>query len=504
MFPRFSMPTFAHLPLGRPIPDRPHAVSCSIPTMRDVIGYEEKDPATTQHLTSGYPRFLLHRFNQELAACIRDELNLGETQVWLTCSAAMARSLTAELGGAARRFTHEGIHGVAHAADAALTTQARRYLQNVGGFLGSREAEDQLARRGRRSVATETLAPLDTAADVVRSVLVDAHAGAAAADILLAPSGMNAFHGAWRTLADLQAERGRTVWIQLGWLYLDTIAQLKRFAPSPADYISLTDVNDLAGLQRVIAAAGDRLAGLVTEVPTNPLVHTADIARVAGMIQGAGGRVLLDPTLVSPFNIRLLEHSDVVVNSLTKYAANEGDVIAGSVIINPSGADATVLRERIAARLDPIYPRDLRRLAAQIPHYETTVQRTNETALQVVEYLHHHPAVERVWWSLQPATAENFAKIARRPGNIGSMISFTVKGPVAPVYDRLPLPKGPSFGMTTTLICPFIYLAHYDLVTSETGRAELAAAGIPPDLLRLSVGTEPTDEIIAALAAGLD
>ena len=54
--------------------------------------------------------------------------------------------------------------------------------------------------------------------------------------------------------------------------------------------------------------------------------------------------------------------------------------------------------------------------------------------------------------------------------------------------------------MTTTLICPFIYLAHYNLVTSAAGRTQLAAAGIDPDLLRLSVGTEPAEDIIAALA----
>lgn len=498
------MSTFAHLPLGQPIPNRPHAVSCSIPTMRDVIGYEEKDPATLEHLNSGYPRFVLHRFNAQLAACIREELGITEASMWLTCSATMAQSLALELGAGARVIAQQGVHGVLHAADSTIAAQAKSYLQNVGGFLSSREAEDQLAKRGRVTVAAEELAPLDNAADIVRSVLVEAHAGSRAEDILLAPSGMNAFHGAWRSLADLQAERGRTVWIQLGWLYLDTIAQLKRFAPSPADYINLTDVNDFAGLERVITEAGDRLAGLVTEVPTNPLVHTADIAQVAQRVHGAGGRVLLDPTLVSPFNIRLLEHSDIVVNSLTKYAANEGDVIAGSVIINPHGTDSTELRKRIASRLDPIYPRDLQRLAAQIPQYEATVQRTNETALTVVDYLRAHPRVERVWWSLQPDTADNFNKIARRPGNIGSMVSFTVKGPLAEVYDRLPLPKGPSFGMKHTLICPFIYLAHYDLVTSKSGRAQLAAAGIPIDLLRLSVGTESATDIIAALATGLD
>jgi cystathionine beta-lyase/cystathionine gamma-synthase len=83
------------------------------------------------------------------------------------------------------------------------------------------------------------------------------------------------------------------------------------------------------------------------------------------------------------------------------------------------------------------------------------------------------------------------------------MISFTLRGRLDAFYDRLRLPKGPSFGMRTTLICPFMYLAHYDLVTTEKGREELRSNGLDPDLLRLCVGTEPADEIIGALDEAL-
>jgi cystathionine gamma-synthase len=58
--------------------------------------------------------------------------------------------------------------------------------------------------------------------------------------------------------------------------------------------------------------------------------------------------------------------------------------------------------------------------------------------------------------------------------------------------------------MRTTLICPFLYLAHYDLVTTPTGRAELTAAGLDPDLLRLCCGTEPAADIIGSLREALD
>ena len=73
---------------------------------------------------------------------------------------------------------------------------------------------------------------------------------------------------------------------------------------------------------------------------------------------------------------------------------------------------------------------------------------------------------------------------------------------MAPFYDALPLAKGPSFGMRTTLICPFVYLAHYDLISTADGREILAGAELSPDLLRLSVGSEPPEAIIAALEVG--
>ncbi|GAB5560162.1 MAG: aminotransferase class I/II-fold pyridoxal phosphate-dependent enzyme [Synoicihabitans sp.] len=473
--------------------------------MQDVVGYEEKHAETLAQIESGYPRFVSHRFNQQLTEIIATELGLDERHLWLTCSESMAGLLQKQIGATAESVVRGSIHGVSLPKNPEINKTAKTFLQNVGGFLSSREAEDELAARGICVPAEETLATDDDAARAaIREVLVDAHAGSTTDDILLAPSGMNAFHAAWRTSADLQATRGRTVWIQLGWLYLDTIAQLRRFTASPSDYINLTDVTDMDAIRAAIHEAGDRLAGLVTEVPTNPLVQTADIETLAEWVHAAGGHMVLDPTLVSPFNIRILDHADVVVNSLTKYAANEGDVLAGSVVINPEGADAVHLREEISRRLDPIYSRDLRRLAAQIPAYKATVRRTNDTAREVVNYLENHPAVREVFWSLQASTRANFAKIARESGNIGSMISFTVNRPLAEVYDDMPLPKGPSFGMANTLICPFIYLAHYDLIQTEAGRAELSAAGIDPELLRLSVGIEPAEEIIAALAVALD
>jgi cystathionine gamma-synthase len=315
---------------------------------------------------------------------------------------------------------------------------------------------------------------------------------------------MNAGYAAFRAVSDLQARRGRTGWIQLGWLYLDTIAILRKFTASPADYVHLPDVMDLGALRRLLEESGGRFAGVFTEAPTNPLIQTPDVAALGALCRRHGVHLVIDPSVASVFSVNCLPHADLVVNSLTKYTGSDGDVIAGLLAINPAGSDADALRSAAASHLEPVYGRDLARLAAQISDTETVLARIEASTAEVAAFLTAHPRVRDVYWALQPGSQAGFRALARHPAATGGMISFTVRGPMEPVYDRLRLPKGPSFGMKTTLICPFLYLAHYDLVTTVAGRTELLANGLEPDLLRLCVGIEPVGDLIAALAEALD
>ena len=505
------MSVFHHLPLGQRIPDRPHAVSCSLPTLRDLIGYEEKDPVITRQMTLGYPRFVLHPCLRELTDLLARRHRLAGRTLWLTSSERSAAQLAAHLAaGAAGRgaviapFAEDRLHGVTHPDNPELAAAAKMYLQHTGMFLSSRAAEDALVQRGARpAAAPEALFAGDALAEI-RRVLRRALPGAGDADLLPAGTGMNAIHAAFRAVSALQAARGRTIWVQLGWLYRDTIALLQRFTPDPArDYVHLPDVFDLGALERLGAERGDRIAGIFIETPTNPLIQTPDVPAIAALARRTGAMLVLDPSIVSPFCVDVLGHGDVLVNSLTKFAASDGDVIAGLVAVNPAGPDAAVLRGRIAQELEPVYPRDLARLAAQIGDWEPLVARLNAATPRIAAFLESHPKVKRVYWPLAPESRANYRRIARAPDAVGGMLSFTLKTPLAPFYDAVRLPKGPSFGMKNSLISPFIYIAHYDLVTSAAGRAELAASGIDPELIRFSIGAEPVDDIIATLAEAL-
>ena len=498
------MPVFSPLPLGRRIPDSPHAVSCSLPTLRDVRGYEEKNPETLGHLTSGYPRFVVHPFARQLADHLAGTIPaLAGRTLWLTASKRVAAQLLAHLGPGGEPFEQDGLHGVSHPVAAGMSARARTLLQNLGGFISSREAEDHLVRLGRLTSAAPEATFAGNAALEVESGLRRALPTAGAGDLLLANSGMNAIYTAFRASAEIQAPRGRTVWLQLGWLYLDTIAILKQFTASPSDYVYVRDPLDWEGIERIFARHGQRIAGVVAELPTNPLIQTPDVPALAALCRRHGAHLLLDPSVASIFCLDVLPWADVVMASLTKYTASEGDVIAGLSAINPAGPDAAELRQRIAATIEPPYPRDLARLASQIGATGAVIARINANTAQVASFLEQHPKVRQVHWALQPGSRENYLRIARAPDAPGGMITFTLRTPMEPFYDRLRLPKGPSFGMTTTLICPFMYLAHYDLVTTPAGLAELSASRIDPDLLRLCCGTEPVGEIIGALAEAL-
>ncbi len=503
------MQEFTPIPLGTAIPDSPHAVSCSLPTMAAVRGYEEKDPAVVARLTTGYPRFVIHPFARRLAAVLSERAQVRGRKLWLASSERMAAGLLAHLraagpqGKGAAPFKGEGVHGVTHPESAELALRAKLYLQNIGGFISSREAEDRLAAIGAGPVphAEETVAG-DAAAQVL-GCLRPMFAGTGEGDLMLANSGMNAVHAAFRAVNLVQARRGRTAWVQLGWLYLDTIAILRKFTASRGDYIHVPDVMDLAGLGRLFAERGATIAGVMAEVPTNPLVQTPDVAALSELCRRHSVTLVLDPSLASAFSVDCLPHADLVVTSLTKYTGNEGDVIAGLVAVNPAGPDAKALRRGVAAEVEAPYPRDLARLASQIRNTRAVLDRIEENTPKVAAFLSAHPRVASTHWALEARSRDNYLRISRSPSSTGGMISFTLRGKLEPFYDALRLPKGPSFGMRTTLICPFMYLAHYDMVTTPAGRAELTANGLNPDLLRLCVGIEPVDDIIAALGEAL-
>jgi cystathionine gamma-synthase len=245
---------------------------------------------------------------------------------------------------------------------------------------------------------------------------------------------------------------------------------------------------------------GTDLAGVVVECPTNPLIQVADLRQIAAAVRGVGGVLMVDPTIASIYNVAVLPHADLLVTSLTKYAACRGDVMIGAVALNPDSPFYGDLVLRCSAHHQPPYARDLAQLAEEMREATTVRDRVNANTKQIAAYLKAHSAVKAVHYA---GDATHFPTVAKAADSAGSVVSIELNGPMPEIFDALPMLKGPSFGTHFSLICPFMYLAHYDLVSQPEGRAFLRSVGIEPDLLRLSVGTEPVGAIIECLERAL-
>ncbi len=469
--------------------------------MADVIGYEEKEPRVLKSFEAGYPRFFRNPLLAELAQRLAAEGCMGPEDPLLPTEAA-ALDLCSFLGlGMDCAAPVQDLWTIRLPDSAHVRQECRAFLQHTGCGLSSREAEDFMEIQfGRRPYSEERspAGPRENAGRI-RARLHDIYGTAAETDIRLFRSGMNAFYSGFRALQSIQLDNNRDLWIQLGWLYVDTTRILQRFALPEARPVEVFQVMNLTELRNVMAANKHRVAGIVTEVPTNPMVQTPDVEALRELADKYRAALILDPTLVSPHNVNVLQYADLHINSLTKYAAREADVMMGALALNARSPFYDDLLPVAAAFGTPPSSGDLARMAVQIEHYPETIHRINESTLKVAEFLESHSGVREVFWARSQPSGYNYNWLQHREAGPGGIISFTTRKPLADFYDPSRLVKSPSFGARFTMMCPFMYLAHFDLVRSPEGRQHLLKQGVDPDLIRLSIGLEPVEAIIAEL-----
>jgi len=252
---------------------------------------------------------------------------------------------------------------------------------------------------------------------------------------------------------------------------------------------------------RELAAA---LAGsadvLYLESPTNPTLKVCDIAAAARLGHEAGAVVVVDNTFATPALQRPLElGADLVVHSLTKFLGGHGDT-TGGVVAGPAGETAAVrsMLVDLGGIMDPLAAFLLLRGAKTV---RVRVERASENALAVARWLERHPQVRKVNYPGLTSHPRH-AVAAAQMSAFGAMLSFEIDADLEAtrrVVDSLRLIRIiPSLGsVETTLLLPAVS-SHYKLE-----RAEREAMGIPDGLIRLSVGIEDIEDILADLECGL-
>ena len=488
--------------LGQPLPAQAHAVCVSLPEVKDLIGYEEKDPTTLAAMPTGYPRFVRHRMIDQMIRELCKESPPSTRGYLFTketdCEEVIKRYL---LQDTKVRRTHGctllEIPSASPAKDGVTS-----YFQHTGCGISSRLAEDFLWDRGLLE-KRETLSAIDDPESIIRETISRAHGSEVGPDdLLLASSGANAFHALFKSAVEHAQGRGKNIWIRWGWLYLDTIEVMNLYTPENGEVIEVLEVTNGETLSAVFQEYGDEIAGVVTEFPTNPLLQAGDLEKARELCDQSNAMLIIDPTMVSPKNAKITKLADVVVNSLTKYAGWEGDVMMGSLAFPRSSQLGRALFEPTKKRIAKPYIRDLIRMAEQIPFYDSFIDQINSQTMQVAEFLQQHPKIKYLYWAYQKENDGNYEKLAG-PQLPGCNLSFEIDGKFEEFFNRLQMLKSPSFGTEFSNCCPYVYLAHYPLIKSDKGMNILRQAGLSPHLLRLSVGLEPASLIIETIEKAL-
>ncbi|MCX5145785.1 cystathionine gamma-synthase [Streptomyces sp. NPDC048550] len=257
-------------------------------------------------------------------------------------------------------------------------------------------------------------------------------------------------------------------------------------------------VADTSDADSVRAALTPKTKVIWVETPSNPLLGITDIAVVADIARSAGAKLVVDNTFASPYLQQPLAlGADVVVHSLTKYMGGHSDVVGGALVTADAalGEELAYHQNAMGAVAGPfdswIVLRGIKTLAVRMDRHA-------ENAAKIAEMLTRHPKVHKV---LYPGLAEHPGHeiAAKQMRNFGGMISFCVVGGEQAAVDVCARTKiftlAESLGGVESLIEHPGRMTHASVAGS--------ALEVPADLVRVSVGIENADDLLADLTQAL-
>ena len=254
-------------------------------------------------------------------------------------------------------------------------------------------------------------------------------------------------------------------------------------------------------VEGIAAAITPKTRLIITESPTNPYLNCIDLEALAALAKQHRIKTMIDATLATPFNLQPLSYGiDLVVHSATKYLGGHNDLMAGVVVGKADTIQA--LREHQGMFGALASPFTAYMLIRGLKTFAVRMRQQNASGMKIATFLENHPKVERVWY---PGLASHpaHAIAAKQMKGYGSLISFTIKGTLedgSKVIDACEIPYlAPSLGGPESLIEQPALMSYYDKSPEERGRL-----GIRENLIRMSVGLEDADELIADLDQALN
>ncbi len=257
--------------------------------------------------------------------------------------------------------------------------------------------------------------------------------------------------------------------------------------------LAFYDNTDIDGLRAQLAAAPTRL--LWIETPANPTWEVTDIRAAVALARAQGAMTVVDSTVATPVLCQPLAlGADIVMHSATKYLNGHSDVLAGALVTredSPLWQRIRVMRNLGGGILGPfeawLLLRGMRTLHLR-------VRAACANALRLATELEIHPAIAQVLYPGLPSHPDHAVAAAQMRGGFGGMLSIRLKDGEAKARDVAA--RVQVFKRATSLGSVESLIEHRASVEGEGSRC-------PPDLLRLSVGIEPADDLLADLVQAL-
>ncbi|HET8806955.1 MAG TPA: aminotransferase class I/II-fold pyridoxal phosphate-dependent enzyme [Methylophaga sp.] len=290
---------------------------------------------------------------------------------------------------------------------------------------------------------------------------------------------------------------GRGGIICVGQIYGGTSTFLQDLAPTLGIKTQFIDANDNHQLEKALKNG----ASLVfLETPSNPTLQIIDIASVASVTHNYSAKLAVDNTFATPINQQPLTlGADFSVQSATKYLGGHSDLTAG--VVTGKAKALSILNEWRKSLGQTIAAETAHKLKRSLVTLPLRVEKHNQNALKIAEFLQRHKKVEKVYYPGLKTNSDHELASQQMHG-FGGMLSFDVKGGDAAarrVIDSFKLIKlAPSLGGAETLATQPITTSHHGLPEALLNRAGISGA-----MIRLSVGLESETDIAEDLDQAL-
>jgi cystathionine gamma-synthase len=251
-------------------------------------------------------------------------------------------------------------------------------------------------------------------------------------------------------------------------------------------------------LDAIAAAMTPKTKLIWIETPTNPLLNIGDIAAIAEIAHAGGALLVIDNTFASPYLQQpLLLGADIVVHSTTKYLGGHSDVVGGALVVaNPELGEQLAYHQNAMGAIAG--PFDSWLVMRGIKTLGVRMDRHNDNAAKIVELLEGHASVGQVFYP-GLASHPNHEVAKKQMRGFGGMVSFRVKAGEQAALDIC---------SKTTIFTLGESLGGVESLIEHPGRMTHASVSgspleVPDDLVRLSVGIEEADDLLADLEKAL-